>query len=641
MRISYLLIVTLAIPGFLLAQRQADWSLEVSAGVPQQILFQPLTGVPILQTDKAYIGVDPEQRKTIWTAQRSAVKAGAIGAVLDSEIDYFNVYETPYVIIRNSLIDSRDGKVIIDKEKENYTSIESYEPVPQLGGVMFRIQGKGMLQLFLVDLQTNQLVWKTEVVKNSGIEFTSAEAPEVTDISVKAGTTLITSSKHILYVHKKNLACIDGNSGKLLWVEKSEPGVVVTTPDEKTVLSVEAGGGGLMSAMSAAFSGITLGSKIKAFDLTSGKEIWKKELEAKENIRWIAPRPEYLLVSHKGGCNLYNYATAEPLWKKDFDGKRVYDVQPNAEGYMVLYNSGYRSMQLDKNGKELWKKGVWMLDTQDEVEVPEEGGVEKYAYDQGQVIVTPASITFYPKKGSNLKTWSTGVDAYTRIAYDVDRKNLIIARSNILSIVNPDQNPKVVKETKVSIVPTAPFNSVQIRPESYFVSNSQEFIAFNLANEAAVSKYYKRPVDSKGLLSGLASAALTLGGTAYLVSSGINATKGAVTELGMAAPGSGGSEALYQQSASQYRKADALSTASSFIPKGRIDAFKETLDFAYFLGFEKKGKEDIIFLAKVNKDNGAEADKLIFDDARPVYQIDEYTKRVYYLSKGILKVFNM
>lgn len=638
MRISYLLAAVLAIPGILLAQRQADWSVEVS-GVPQQILFQPLTGIPILQTDKAYVGVDPEQKKAIWTIQRSAVKA--LSAVVDSEIDYFNVHETPYVIIRNSLIDSRDGKLIIDKEKEDFTSIESYELVPQLGAVLLRIQGKGMLQLYLVDLKTSQISWKTEVVKSSGIELTPSNAPEVTDIGVAPGTTLITKGKQILYVHKKNLACIDGVSGKLLWVEKSEPGLVLTTPNEKTVLSVEAGGGGLMSAMSAAFSGITLGSKIKAFDVISGKEIWKKELETKENIRWIDPRPEYLVVTHKNGCNLYDYSSAEPLWKKDFDGKRVYDVQANSEGFLVLFNSGYRSMQLDKNGKELWKKPQSVLDSEDEIEIPEEGGVDRYTYDKGTVVVTPASIVFYPKKGSGLKIWNANLDASVRMAFDPGRKNIILTKGKSLWLVNPDKNPKVVKELKIDLIAPSAFNILEIRDQSYYMSSSQEFAILNFESSEIINKYYKKPADSKAFFAELASTAVGLAGASMVMSGLYNAGAGGVTSLGMQAPGLGTPESHIGKAGNQFNTGESLLDIGSMIPSGRIDAFKQTLDFAYYLSSEKKDKDEMIVLVKINKDSGAEADKLIFDDPRPVYQVDEYTKRVYYLSKGMLKVFNM
>ena len=637
MRISYLLIVALAIPSLLLSQRKADWTVEVS-GVPQQILFQQLTGIPILQTDKAFIGVDPEQKKAIWTIQRSGIKA--LSAVVESEADFYSVQGTPYVIIRNSLIDSRDGKVIIDKEKEGFTSIESYEVLPQLDGILFRIQGKGMLQLYLVNFKSNQLAWKSEIVKSSGIELSSSNETTV-EIGVPMGTTLVTKSKHILYVNKKNLACVDGQSGKLLWLEKSEPGLVVTTPNEKTVLSVESSGGGLMSAMSAAFSGITLSNKIKAFDLLTGKEVWKKDLEAKENIRWIDPRPDYLVVAHKGGCNLFDYASGESLWKKDFDGKRVYDVQANAEGFLVLFNSGYKSMQLDKNGKELWKKPQSVIDTEDDIELPEDGGVDRYAYDKGTVIVTPTSIVFYPKKGAGMKKWSQSLDENVRMAYDASRKNIILARGKYLLLVNPDQNAKVVKELKIDLEEPFAFNNLEIRNQSYFMSSSQEFAILDFASDKIVNKFYKKPFDSKLFASRLASIALSAGSAAFALPGTYNVMGGVASEMVMVSPGSSSAQNQVQKGANQLTASSLAYDLSGMVLLERFNAFKQSRDFAYFLASDKSGKEDVIFLAKVSKDSGAEADKLIFDDPRPVYHVDEVGKKVFYLSKGMLKVFNM
>jgi hypothetical protein len=42
---------------------------------------------------------------------------------------------------------------------------------------------------------------------------------------------------------------------------------------------------------------------------------------------------------------------------------------------------------------------------------------------------------------------------------------------------------------------------------------------------------------------------------------------------------------------------------------------------------------------QVNKDNGTEVDKFIFNDARPVYKVDEVENRVIYIEKKTLMVF--
>jgi outer membrane protein assembly factor BamB len=636
MQFKLLLIAALAIPGMLFSQRQADWTVPAE-GNPQQVHFQPLTGIAIVQTDKAYMGVDQEQKKMVWTIKRSAVTN------LAGDIDYYNVFGTPYVIIRNSLLDSRDGKVLIDKDKEDFTSIESYEILPQLGGLLVRIQGKGMMQLYFIDLNKNELAWKTEVVKSSGIEFTSSNSEPVTDLSAPIGTTMLSKNGHIIYIFRKNLACLDGKTGKLLWVEKAEPAYVTLTPDEKMVLSIQASGGGLGlgAAIRASTGGATYDKVIRAFDLQSGSELWKKGLEVKENVRWIDPRPEYLVVAHSGGCNLYNYADAEPLWKKDFDGKRVVDVQANGEGYLVFFGSGYRSMQVDKGGKELWKKYKPVSDTEDEIELPEEGSVDKFSYDKGVVVVTAEAIAFYPKKGAGMKRWAENLDANVRMAYDPDHNNIVLVRGKNLLVVNPDKFPDVAKTLKINIEGEYGFSKLEVRGESYFMNNSQEYALLNLRNDALSGKYYKRPADGKAFLAGLASRALTLGGVGMILAGTYNSTKGVTKEIAMNVPGTGVSsgKADIEKGSSQAYTGEMSHLIGSFIPTSRVNAFKQSRDFAYFFTSDKK--EDQIFLVKVNKDTGAETDKFLFDDPRPVYQVDEYTNRLFYLSKGTLKVFNM
>lgn len=97
------------------AQRQADWSLELT-GNAQSIIFQHLTGVPIVQTEKAYMGIDPASQKIAWTAERSGDKA--MSGIVETGTDFYNMAGTPYVLIRHNLMDSRTGEILIDKEKE-------------------------------------------------------------------------------------------------------------------------------------------------------------------------------------------------------------------------------------------------------------------------------------------------------------------------------------------------------------------------------------------------------------------------------------------------------------------------------------------------------------------------------------------
>ena len=624
------------------AQRQADWSAELN-GNAQQIIFQYLTGVPIIQTEKAYIGINPESKKVAWTAERSAEQA--LSGIVETTTDFYNMNLTPYVLVRSNLIDSRDGKVLLDKETENYKRVEDYEVIPALNSVLIRTTAEGKLRLYLVNMSKNKVEWKVDAMKSGGIPIkTSSDSDEEESIDVPVNTTLLTPSKHLLYRNKKNLACIDAKTGELLWTEKANPAEVLLSPDGKSVLIIEAQSGGLM-AMATAGSGAKMkDKKLIALDLLTGKEVWKDEIEAKENIRWVDTHPDFLTVVHKKGCNLYNYATGKSLWKRDFEERRIVEIQPNAEGYLVFFHSGYKSMQLSPEGKELWKKAK-VKETEDgDTDVPEDGGLDRYEFAKGDILIEEKEVRFVPAKGSGMKRWSNKLDDETRVAYDDSRKNIIILTKKKMLIINPDNIASVALSMTIDVFASKDFHTLEIRKNSYFLTSQQEYILVWPSEDNKVAhKYYKKPFDGKGFLMNTAGAAMTVGSAAAGTSGIINANKGAAgavgSSFGMMPPGSGETE--LRRANKQINAANTMADAASMMPSGRWEAFAQTRDHAYYFTKEKGDDESVKLLIKVSKDTGEEVDKLIFDDARPLYQIDEIQKRIYYANKGVLKVFNM
>ncbi|MBK7937761.1 MAG: PQQ-binding-like beta-propeller repeat protein [Lewinellaceae bacterium] len=645
MRLPLILVTALCLcaASQLHAQRQADWSLELT-GNAQGIIFQHLTGVPIVQTEKAYMGIDPAAKKIIWTADRSGDKA--MSGIIETGTDFYNMAGTPYVLIRHNLMDSRTGQVLIDKEKEGYKRVEDYEIIPSLNSLLVRTKADGKLRLYLVAMTDNKVLWKTDVMKSGGITLKSESENEPVEesIEVPVNTTMLTPGKHLLYTHKKNVACIESGSGNLLWVQKAEPAEIQLSPDGKNVLVIEAESGGLM-ALALAGTGAKLRSKkLTAYDLLTGKEAWKDPIEAEEKIRWMDTHPDFLTVVHKKGCNLYNYATGEKLWKRDFEGRRITEILPNNEGYLITFNSGYKTMQLSKEGKELWKKAqVKESEDGEAEEMPEEGGVDRYSYAKGDVLVTTEGAFFTPAKGSGMKRWKMGLNAAARVAYDPNYKNLIILTGQRLVMINPDKNPKVALEVKVPFENAAEFHTLEIREKSYFLSSQQEFVVFDAENGTAKHKFYKKPFDSKAFLANAARFGMAVGSavavTSGVTNAGMGGTKAVGSTFGMMPPGSGDTE--IRRANRQMNTAVVLNDASSMIPPVRFEAFRLTRDFAYYFTKEKSGDDAEKMLIEVNKDSGEETDKLIFDNARPLYQVDEIEKRVYYANKSTLKVFNM
>lgn len=45
-------------------------------------------------------------------------------------------------------------------------------------------------------------------------------------------------------------------------------------------------------------------------------------------------------------------------------------------------------------------------------------------------------------------------------------------------------------------------------------------------------------------------------------------------------------------------------------------------------------------LVKIKKENGKEIDEIIFDNIRPVYEVDPTTQSIYYIYENELRIFN-
>lgn len=634
----------LLVAQFVFAQRPADWSVDLK-GNAQLIIFQNLTGVPIVQTDKAFIGIDPAGQKVAWTVERGPEKVLSF----DTGPEFYNMAGAPFVLIRNSVVDSRTGKIVLGKEQDGYKRVEDYEVIPALNSVLVRVVApNGMLRLYLIGSDDGRVKWKIDVMKPSLITGMNEE-PEEEYVDVPLYTTLVTPDKHLVYRYGKSLAVISPE-GQLLWINKSDPAEVLLSPDGKTVLVIKALVAGLGNSP-VMFRGVVKyrGTKIAAYDLKTGREAWKSDLKTDQNIRWADAHPDFLTVVQRKGCNIYRYDTGEAYWAEDFKGRRVVEIQPNAEGYLIAYESGYKMMQLGKDGKPLWDKPrIVESDDPEEDDSPEEGDQDVYQYAKGKVLVNATRARFRPAKGSGLKKWRISLNANSRVAFDDSLHNLIILTDKKAYWINPDDNPEGARIHEVDFQNVAAFHTMERRASGYFLASSSEFLILDFPRDEVGGRLisgfqhqtFTPPFDGEGFLIRMVNAeiaanrALLQGEGARMAGAGDR--KAALAAQGLLPPGAGNTER--RAARTQFLAADALGFAMSLMPPARVDAFQQTPRYAYYLTMEQ-GK---YILVRVDKDSGDLADNyLIFDSARPIYRVDEIEGRVYYANRGVLKVFKM
>ena len=622
------LIFQIALP----AQRDADWEVDVPGKI-QDIVFHNLTGVPIIQTNETYAGIDPETKKIAWTFARAASKKNS--SIIELTTDFHEVNLTPFILVANNLLDSRDGKVLLNKEEEGHKKIHDYEYIPDLNAVLFRAGANKQLRLYLVDLDTGEKKWGTDIMKlpklgQLSITSDSGESdPDARpDIAVPVGTSTVTKDGYLIYRFKKNIIVVNANTGKFAWKAKTDPGKIALSPDEKVVLSFDKAGGML---------GVGMGKKVMAFDKESGEELWKVKMG--EDVRRFVLWDDHVFLADKESCNFYSYKDGKTLWKSNYKQKRVKTIEKNDEGYMVRSRRKY--MQLDDKGKKMWKKPKkepWGTGW-----ASAGGGAsdDGYFYENGEVKVIAGSVSFVPSETSKKKAWNYKMGPNARMAFDQGRNNIVVVDAKMLYVINPDTYKNGSVSLKLKIRNSDEFTTLEVRDKAYFMTGPQEFVIAFPDEERSIHKYYKKPFDKKNFMSNMASAGLAAASAYNAVAGTTNAMKGAagVTTFGMTPLGDGTKE--LEAAGSNFNNANYANKASSFVPPTRKAAFAQTRDFAYYFTKEKDGKTSNKLLICVNKDSGEEVDKLIFDDARPNYKVDEIERRVYYGNKSKLKVFQL
>lgn len=612
------------------AQRNADWEVEVPGKV-QDIVFHNLTGVPIVQTNETYAGIDPETKKVAWQFARSASKKNS--SIIELTTDFYEVNLSPFILVANNLLDSRDGKVILDKEKEGHKKIYDYEYIPALNAILFRAGANKQLRLYLVDLDTGEKKWGTDVMKLSSmgqLAITSGSGEEDPDarpdISVPIGTSTMTKDGYLIYRFKKNIIVVNAKTGEFAWAAKTNPGKVMLSPDEEIVFSFDKDGGML---------GNGLGKKVFAFDKKSGKELWN--IKTGEKVLQIKLWEDHIFLADRVSCNFYGYKDGKPLWKKNYKQPRIDKVEKNDEGYIVRSNRKY--MQVDENGKKLWKK------PKKAERAPRAAGSvaskNGYFYDSGEIKVIAGSISFVPNGTTKKRAWNYTMSPNARMAYDEGRNNVVVVDEKILYVINPDTYKNGSVSMKLKIRNSEEFTTLEIRDKAYFMTGPQEFVIAFPDEQRSIHKFYKKPFDKKNFMSNVASAGLGAASAYSAVSGMTNTMKGAAgaATMGMTPLGTG--EREIAKGAQGFQNADYANKASSFVPPTRKAAFAQTQDFAYYFTKEKIDGNSTKLLICVNKDSGEEVDKLIFDDARPNYKVDEIERRIYYGNKSSVKVFQL
>ena len=614
-----ILLSVLFISSTTFSQRAEDWSLELDGPI-KSITFHQVTGIPVVQTSASYTGVNADGKDILWTFDRG--KLQGINDAMAGESDIYEVQFTPYLLIGNSLLDSRDGNVIIDASEAGHKRVISYELIPELNTLLLSTVAEGMNRLYMVNMSNHSLEWQSDVFNASGLaEATTgsgeAKGPKLNPV----GTSLFTSSE-LIFQHKKRVAAVNLSDGKLLWEEKPKPAEVFLSPDNSIVYVIGKAGGLIAGSIKSALTtkAKAYGKEMYAFDAKTGKEVWKKK-KFDDDIKWYELRDKNMLVVYRGGCNFYDYHSGENLWKKNFEEKRIKSVEENSEGYLVHYK--WKKMQLGKDGKKAWKKPE-KIEFAGGSEFGEEEATSEFDYKNGIVHVSELRAAYFPTDSGEKNQYFSFKGESPIFLHNSENNDIAVLDQNGILVINPDRLTDIAIRTndEMNKVSNATLES---RGKTYTAFNNQEILLLNIHDFSTKYKFYPRPTSAGSIFSDLAVAAI---GTAGVVNSMSGAGQAFV-------PGRSA------QANRNMSRGNTMMDMANYAPERRRNFMTGTSDYIYFFTKEKSNDEKLRLLIKVDKDSGEETDKLIFDNTTPIYEIDEVDQKVYYGSSNTLKVFEM
>lgn len=593
----------------------------------KKIFLNSFTGIPVLQTTKAYMGMNPKDGSIMWTVERKGGTAAMEVLDGDSETrDFDEIPNSPLVFASGSLLNVTNGKVLIDGTKNELNILRTHYVLPEQEMLLLEIGGKGAIYLYGVDPFENVQKFGVKLRELSGLSQSMSEN------SAKAGAgdlqPQFNAAGNLLYPNGKYLGLIDLKSGNLKWNEKLNAGYIFTNEaGTRMVVAEKRGGlGGLVDVSGTGGSPKKFGKKIHLIDTDTGKGVWKKEQKMDGNVLYVTPYDGGFLVVHDEGMNIYSFddPKGNTRWKKDYKEKGVSSVDMLPEGLMVYFKN--KRMLVDpQNGEELWKKAEKLEKERNGFSWLSVNEPEVLQLGQHEVTINRNEISF--GKGFSTRTYT-----FDQYLIDGDR----IVGTNFL-------DEGVTRIGKLQYKVTAlEFNNEKVASSSkqfgmkrgleafdkvadgYFFYNDRGFVLmdYNSADgfDERKSEYYP---DPNAALRAFTNIAMASGSIAYAGKQTSNMVTG-------------------QNSVSQYeRKMDNLNNANEaaygFAGERKINGQIHD-EFAFFFANDE-GQGPTLF--KVLKDTGEEVKKYRFDDDTPLYVIDYRYNRLYFQSHKKFKVYRL
>ncbi|MEM7575312.1 MAG: PQQ-binding-like beta-propeller repeat protein [Bacteroidota bacterium] len=594
----------------------------------KKIFLHSTTGIPVLQTNKGYLGLNPVDGSIIWELDRNAGAAFTESTDAEGENrDFDEIAGTPFVFAAGNLINVTNGDLLIDGSAQDLRILRTYYFLPDVDLILLEIGGKGAVYLYAINPFEGETKWNVQLRELSGLgQLMSEDNAGQDDDELQPQ---LNAAGHLIYPNDKYLALVDLSSGELKWNEKFNAGYIFTNAaGDRMVIAEKRGGlGGLTGGLGSGPQKFS--KKVHLIDTETGESITRKEIKMDGNVLYVTPFDGGFLVVHDDGMNIFDYSTGENRWRKDYKMNGLRNVEITDEGLMT-YTRNKRMLVDPATGEGVWRREerlereprgfLWATSSADEI-VPEQIGNHQINMYNGYFEVVDGERYYY--------RWILVEE--DRIAFvnpvPAERQASIGRPQYILSVLDLSGNsPEIAREQFGIKKGLAAFDKTE---NGYFLFNDRGFVLLDYRNgefTEVKDEWYPDPTATTRFLVGAATA---VGSTAYAVSE----SQRMVTNT--AVNGDAGAIDRYQNRMNTLNEVSGAGVDYSTDRQinGQVDAA-----FAFF--FSRDGSEGLT-LFKIDKNTGEEVSKFRFDDRTPLYEIDYLNNRIYYQADLKFKVYRL
>ncbi|OXA92528.1 outer membrane protein assembly factor BamB family protein [Flavobacterium hercynium] len=628
-KIILIFFLTLSFAGF--SQRVADQVIKMNSKI-EDLMQNSITGVFVVKEGNVVKGISPDTKAEVWSfdADKEIGKATALETL--SKVDTDNLFAskrilkdidgTPYVEAlvnyKTVLINTADGKVVYNSAKYDYTVFNSQF---LYGADEYLVKGveKGKVIASLIDLHTGNVIWKTEQGEAKSMfasmftfKANMSNSAEVSDNTI-----------YSLYLGK--LSAIDRQSGALKWTGDIEYTKVFPTQNNKNLVVIN--NKGMLSTK----------QYLNVLDSETGKPIWKEAIKTKY-IVYLEDWGTKILVAHNSGFNFFNLNDGSKIWKKDARGDGLKKVIPIDGDY--LYVAENEMMLIDKDGQKKWKSFI-------EISDDKEDAINYLGKVDDKVLYLTATYGNMVDYKSGKKLWKRNLKFNPKrpllSVFDEDDNQFLVYNDEELFKFGTTVADRPDAFAKVNVKKEKELNSIELFTWGVALSGPTEVLGVSKEGTVLYQKIYTQPGDG-GRAWG--SALATAGSIGLGVSAVGNAVMGSEWTMTTIDPATGKpvehvvkqkNEARLKRASNQAAGSAALANVSKRLGQ-RYDAMKQNRDYSYI--FAKDAATDKKVLVKVKKEDGVELDKIIFENMRPIYEIDAETESIYYIFENELRIFN-